>query len=79
MSLPHNEFAVHSFRIGAATAGANVQAGVEDLVICTVGQWNSSAFLLYIWTPPADLAQFTKMLVAKSTLTHTEMTAICLL
>ena len=62
MGLPHNEFGSHNFRIEAATAAA--QAGVEDSVIRTMGRWNSSAFLVYIRTPPTKLAQFTGRLAA---------------
>ena len=42
LGLPYQDFAGHSFRIGAVTAAAN--AGLEDSVIHTLGRWNSSAF-----------------------------------
>ena len=58
----HKKFAGHSFRIRAATAAA--QAGTEDSAIHTMGRWNSSAFLVYIRTPPTELAQFTRLLTA---------------
>ena len=61
VGLPHTQFVGHSFRIGAATATAG--AGVEDLVSCILGRWNSSAFLAYIRTPRQQLAQFSKILV----------------
>lgn len=77
LDLPRNEFARHIFRIRAATAIA--QAGVEHSLICTMGRWNSSAYLLYIQTPPTKLAQFTKILAAWSMLYHAGMTVICLL
>ena len=44
----------HSFRIGAATAAA--QMGVEDSAIQALGRWSSAAFLRYIRTPRHSLA-----------------------
>jgi len=61
VGLPHTQFAGHSFRIGAATAAT--RAGVEDLVIRTLGRWKSSAFLAYIRTPREQLSQFSRTLV----------------
>lgn len=58
LGLPYQDFAGHSFRIGAATAAAN--AGIEDSIIRTLGRWNSSAFLIYIRTPRERLAQLTQ-------------------
>jgi len=60
IGLPEQNFAGHSFRIGAATAAAN--AGIEDSVIRTMGRWSSSAFLVYIRTPREHLASFSKQL-----------------
>ncbi len=46
VGLPYENFAEHSFRIGAATAG------IEYSTIRMMSCWNSSAFLIYIRTPP---------------------------
>ena len=54
IGLPQQDFAGHSFRIGAATAA--VRAGLEDSTIRMLGRWSSSAFLTYIWTPREQLA-----------------------
>ena len=58
--LPHNDFAGHSFCIGAATAAA--RAGVEDSTIRMLGRWSSAAFLTYIRTPRESLARVSTML-----------------
>ena len=44
--LDPRKYAGHSFRIGAMTTAA--ARGVEDSVIKTLGQWQSSAYLLYV-------------------------------
>ena len=60
VGLPYQQFAGHSFRIGAATTAA--KAGLEDSTICMLGRWNSAAFLSYIQTPREQLAQLSSML-----------------
>ena len=55
IGLPYQDFAGHSFRIGAATAAA--KAGIEDSTIRMMGRWTSSAFLTYIRTPRDQLAK----------------------
>ena len=62
IGLPYQDFAGHSFRIGAATAAA--KAGLEDSAIRTLGRWNSSAFHTYIRTPREHLAQLSSMIAA---------------
>ena len=60
VGLQQDQYAGHSFQIGATTAAA--QAGLEDSTIKALGRWNSSAFLLYIRTPRDQLASFTQTL-----------------
>ena len=54
LGLQQDQYAGHSFRIGAATNAA--AAGVEDSTIQTLGCWHSAAFLQYIHTPREHLA-----------------------
>ena len=42
-------YAGHCFRTGAATIAA--LKGLQDSLIKTLGCWESSAYMLYIWTP----------------------------
>lgn len=64
IGLQQDQYAGHSFRIGAATTAA--LAGVEDSTIQTLGRWHSAAFLQYIRTPKEHLAALSAVLAKTS-------------
>ena len=64
VGLPRQQYAGHSFRIGAVTTAAI--AGVEDSTIQTLGRWHSVAYLQYIRLPSERLARVSAVL-AKNT------------
>ena len=51
-------YAGHSFRIGAATTAAQ-----RDSLIKTLGQWESTAYMVYIRTPSEVLCSVSSTLV----------------
>lgn len=69
LGLPQDDYAGHSFRIGAATSAA--LAGVEDSTIQTLGRWQSSAYLRYIRLSREHLASITDKLGTAATLQAT--------
>ena len=58
--LPAQDYAGHSFRIGAATTAA--MAGVQDSTIQTLGRWKSASYLLYVRMDPRQLASLSSSL-----------------
>ena len=61
VGLPQQQYAGHSFRIGAATTAALV--GIEDSTIQALGRWHSAAYLQYIRTPKSQLASMSRRLM----------------
>ena len=57
---PH-KYVGHSYRIGAATTAS--LCGIQDSTIKMLGRWQSSAYTLYIQTPPSSLIPLSKKLV----------------
>ncbi len=57
-----SDYAGHSFRIGAATTAAHW--GIQDLLIKTLGRWESATYTTYIRTSPEILKGVAKTLVA---------------
>ena len=67
LGLPPHHFAGRSFQMGAAMVAA--QAGLEDSIIMTLGQWNSEAYLQYIRTLKKSLQHSTDTEAQGGTLT----------
>ncbi len=55
-------YADHSFRIGAATTAST--CSIQDSLKQTLGRWRSSAYTLYIQTPPPTLESVSRALSA---------------
>ena len=60
VGIRSDQFAGHSFRIGAATTAAAM--GVEDSMIKILGRWESSAYLRYLKVPRQSLAKVSVIL-----------------
>ena len=72
IGLQQDQYAGHSFRIGAATTAA--AAGVQDSTIQTLGRWHSAAFLQYIRTPKEHQAALSSVLTSSRSSSQTART-----
>ena len=59
-NLPAQQYAGHSFRIGAATTAAMM--GLQDSAIQILGRWKSDCYQLYIRSNPRHLASLSSSL-----------------
>ena len=59
-----SRYSGHSFRIGAATAAA--QVGLPDSLIQTLGRWRPSAYLRYIRTPRSSILAVSRSLLSQA-------------
>ena len=60
VGLDPANYSSHSLRAGAATTAA--AAGLPEWLIKSMGRWSSDAYLRYIRTPPAALANLANVL-----------------
>ena len=58
--LDPKPYSGHSFRIGAATAAG--RCGLPSATIQTLGRWESTAYLLYVWLSREELAGVSKII-----------------
>ena len=61
LHIKMQKYNTHSFRIGAAITAR--QANIPDAFIQLMGRWKSNTYLIYIKTPPVELAKLSKHLI----------------